>query len=390
MAEKSSQFGYLALKKETTKNTPVIPNTFVPLYTESLTTQINLQDIQPIIGTKSVRYSVLRGQRDHTGDITIIGDPDVAGYFLDMLLTKTSTSGSGPYTHVFGLSNTTDPNSYTLDIARGDIVFRYWGIQASELGIDFNDNEGRINTKVAGVGSFQIREIATVSTTTITLKTDYDPIPNKGLVATDVVRLYKPSTGATLDTTVSSVNVDGITVVLGASAAAFAAGDLIHLRRQTPTYSTPNLIQWTRSEFRFGATASAALSAAHTPVATGSMWSLKHTMNPDEGAKYSGSYDVYSLPRGFGDADLKTRIFFDTPEEQQRYLISTKRACVVRHYVGSAYELRVTFNNVVQGENPVNLNLNEILFNDITWKSTYDTSDGQHFGVTLINNTTTY
>src|SRR5262245_31230181 len=109
MAEKSSQFGYLALKKETTKNTPVIPNTFVPLYSETLTTAVNLQDIEPIIGTKSIRYSTLRGIRDHKGEAVIVGDPDLIGYFLDMLLTRTSTSGGGPYTHVFGLSNTTDP-----------------------------------------------------------------------------------------------------------------------------------------------------------------------------------------------------------------------------------------------------------------------------------------
>lgn len=388
MAEQLGNLGYLAIKKETTKGTPVTPTTFVPLYSENLTTKINLQDIDPIIGIKSARYAILKGQREHSGELTVLGDPNIIGYFLDMTLTKTSTTGSNPYTHVFGLSTTTDPNSYTLEIAKGNVVFRFWGVQGNELSIDFADNEGRLPVKVAALGCLSVREIASVSTTTITLKTDYDGTPNKGFVAADVVRITKSDNSVSLDTTISSVNSDGVTLVLGASAAAYAAGDFIQLRKQpTPTYSLTGSIQWAKTQFCFGSTAAAALSATHTPVESGSTWSVKHMMLPDKGALRSGAYDPVSLIRGLGDADLKTRIFFDSPDEQNRFLANTKRASVVRHLVGSTnqYELRTTFNNIVQDENPVNLKSNEILFNDITWKSTYDTSDAQHFAVTVIN-----
>jgi hypothetical protein len=377
------------IRKETTKGTPITPNVGIPLFGETITTNMNLEDIDPIMGHKSARYDIIKGQRDHGGELTVPGDPNILGYFLDMLFTKTSTTGSNPYTHVFGLSTTTDPNSYTLDIAKGNDVYRYWGVQAREMGIDFSDNQARIPVTVSALGCLSVREIASVSTTTITLKTDYDPVPNKGFVASDVVRLTKGDGVTTLDTTISSVNADGITLVLGASAASFASGDLIHLRKQTPTYTLSGYMQFARTQFCFGATASAALSATHTPVEPGSGWSLMHMMLPDEGAKRSGAYDPVSLIRGLGDAELRTRIFFDIPEDQNRFMATSKRACVVRHYVGTNHEVRVTFNNIVIGENPVNLSANEVLYNDITWRSKYDTADSQHFAVTVINSVST-
>src|SRR5687768_6346439 len=109
MAEQLGNLGYLMIKKETTKGTPVTPNIGIPIFSESLNTNVNLEDIDPIVGIKSARYAVLKGQRDHSGELTVLGDPNIVGYFLDMLYTKTSTTGSSPYTHVFGLSTTTDP-----------------------------------------------------------------------------------------------------------------------------------------------------------------------------------------------------------------------------------------------------------------------------------------
>ncbi len=383
MAEQLGNLGYLMIKKETTKGTPVIPNVGVPLFEESLSININLEDVDPIVGIKSARYAVLQGQRDYTGEVTVLGDPNIVGYFLDMLLTKTSTTGAGPYTHTFGLSTTTNPSSYTFDFAKGQAVFRFWGVEAKEIGIDFADNQARFPVQVSALGSFTVREIASVSTNVLTLKTDFSDTPTKGLVATDLVRLYLAN-GTVVDTTVTSVTATTVTV---GSAAGVATGDLISLRKQTPSYTLAGYLQWAKTEFRFGANATAALSATHTPVESGSGWTVKHMFKQDEGEKRSGSFDPVSLVRTLGDAELKTRLFFDTMDEQNRFLTVTKRACVVRHFTGASnqYELRTTFNNIVQGENPVNLKSNDILFNDITWRSQYDTTDAQQFAVTVIN-----
>jgi hypothetical protein len=148
------------------------------------------------------------------------------------------------------LSPTTNPKSYTVDIQKGQVVCRYWGVEAESIEPSFDKNKMHLNVTVSGLGSFVVREIATVNTTTITLKTDYDFAPTKGLVATDTVRLMSADGATTLDTTVSSVDADGITLILGASAASFSAGDFIFLRAATPSYSVLPCFEWGRTEFR--------------------------------------------------------------------------------------------------------------------------------------------
>src|SRR5689334_18051380 len=127
MGEQLGNIGYFAMKKETTKGTAVTPNVFVPLFEENLNSNLNVDGSTPIMGNKFARYQTLPGMRDHKGDVTVMAEPNTIARFFDMLLTKSSTSGSGPYTHNFVLSAVTNPNSYTIDICRGQIVIRYIG-----------------------------------------------------------------------------------------------------------------------------------------------------------------------------------------------------------------------------------------------------------------------
>jgi hypothetical protein len=81
----------------------------VPIYDESLDTDGQFIDQQPIYGNKAKTYNTVPGQRQHKGDVTILAEPNVTAKLVDSLLTKSSTAGAGPYTHVFGLSATTEP-----------------------------------------------------------------------------------------------------------------------------------------------------------------------------------------------------------------------------------------------------------------------------------------
>src|SRR6266699_1593178 len=228
MAERLFNTGYVGAAVETTAGTAVTPTDYFESYDVSITTNRNLQELEPAAGNVYSTQAVVAGLRDHTGDMTLIFEPNTAEKLFAMMLAVGSKTGTDPYTST-GTLSASAPKSYTFDIASGNIVQRYMGCQVGKLSMEVNSNEIRIKPSISALASFQGREIATVSTTTITLKTDYDPKPNNGLVASDLVRLYKISDGTTLDTTVSSVNADGITVVLGASAAAFAAGDMIYL-----------------------------------------------------------------------------------------------------------------------------------------------------------------
>lgn len=387
MAEQIAELQYVQAKKEATKGTPVSPQTggvILPIFSESLGIDAALDDINPIVGLKAARLSAIKGLRSMQGEISFLGEPNTAGYVFDMLLTKGTTSGANPYTHPFTLSPATNPNSYTIDIAKGRVVHRFWGAEMKELGIDFDTNKMLLNGNLTALGSFTVRKIASVAGAILTLATDYSATPTTGLVAGDLLRIFLAN-GTVVDTTVTSIT--GTTVTVGTAGAA-ATGDLIGIRPTTPTLVlSGNYFTWGQTEFRFGATAAAALSNTHTPVEEGSGWNIIHEMRPDEGVGRSGSIDRISVVRGTGDIEVTTRVFFDTSDDYNRFLETSKRALVIRHFAGATnqHELRVTVNNMVGGESPVNLEVGGVLGQEITWKSTYDTTDGAMFDVKVLN-----
>lgn len=387
MAERLFNIGYVGAAVETSAGTAVTPTDYFQAYDASLTTNRNLQELEPAAGNVYSTQQVVAGLRDHTGDMTLIFEPNTAEKLLAMMLTVSGKSGGGPYTST-GTLTPSAPKSYTIDISSGNIVQRYMGCQIAKLTMDVNSNEIRIKPTFSALASFQGREIATISTTTITLKTDYDPVPNNGLVASDLVRLYKISDGTTLDTTISSVNSDGVTVVLGASAAAFAAGDMIYLRPASQSFNMLPPVLWSNTQFCFGTSASAALSATQTRVEPGSSWELSRDFKDAGGEHRSGSQDPATLLRKPAKAALTIKKYFDTPQDVEAYNNLSKSSCVIRHYVysgGNTYEVRVTFNNLTTNDPTPKYTAGDINYSEIKYIPKYDTSDNAAFSVTINN-----
>ena len=383
--------GYLAFRKEAVKGVVAgAPNVYVPLYNESMQTNANFVAQQPIYGGKHLTYATLQGQRDHQGDFTILAEPNTSAIIADMFATKGTTTGAGPYTHPFDFSATANPKSYTIDISLGNVVKRFWGFEISSFAPDFNDNEIRWAIKGSALGSFQARTIKTIATNTLTLDTTYDPNPTLGLFAGDLVRVYKAATGAVLDTTVTSIT-NGTTVVLGGSAAAFAAGDILHLRPATPTFSLLPTFLWSKMQFYFGADATAALAASQTRVETGSTFEIMHPFENDGGKKRSGGFDPASLVRLASDATLTIKKFLNTPEDIQAWNDLSKKALVIRFLSGDAnqYELRVIFYNLTLDEASASIESNSVTYATESPKVNYDPTAGKAVAVTAINSLTT-
>jgi hypothetical protein len=390
MAEYVGNIGYMAVGKETTPGVAVTPTFYVPLYEESLETNANFQKLGPIAGHKFATNQTIAGFRSHGGEVTVLGEANIAAHLANMLLTKGATSGANPYTTTFSVS-TTNPGTYTIDIFTGNNVQRFCGVQAGEISPDFNDNEIRLKASLVALKSFQGRKIASIATNTITLATDYDQSPSTGLVVGDLVRLSKEGSATVLDTTVSSINANGTDVTLAASAASFAAGDMITLRGSTPTYNNLEPFTWDKTVVGFGATASAALSnatfALQTRVEQGSSWTVTHSFEKDEGSARSGGRDPAVHIRTLADAELNIKKVFDTPEEIRRFNSLEKVACVVRHYAGSTnqYELRVTFNHLKVDKPVPNLKAGEVNYAEINYIVNQDATDGAAVSLVVTN-----
>lgn len=382
----NASVGYAAIKKETTRGVAVTPDKYVPYYSQSMATNPNLMSDEPIIGNRFRRLESLRGMRSHTGSMTVKAEPNTAALWFDMLMNKSATTGSDPYTHTFGVSTTTDPNSYTLDISLGQQVVRFTGVEASQIGIGWDAEKMILNLELSGLKSFYGREISSISTTTVNLKTDYDTDATEGLVVGDLVYILPANGGAALSTTISTITDDD-TVVLGASAAAFAAGDMLVLRPATPSLSIlPNFL-WTKTQFCFGVNAAAALAATQTRLDPGTEIAILNEFEDPEGAKRSGASDPAALLRTVYDATFSMKKFMDGATDIRKWNALEKHSCVMRSYAGSTneYELRVTFNHIKISELPIPTESAGTIYQEITAVPQYDTTDGKAIEVAVIN-----
>lgn len=391
MNEQNAAVGYAAIKKESTVGTPVTPNVYTPYYSQSVMTDFHLMEDTPVYGNRFKRFQHLKGTRSHGGNITVMAEPNTIGYWLDMLLNKSGTTGSDPYTHTFGLSNTDTPNSYTMDLSFGSQVVRFWGVQASNINFAWEDQKMQLEIDVSGLGSLYGREIASVSDTEITLKTQYDSNPTKGFVASDLVKLTTVDGSTTLNTTISSVD-DETTLTLGASASSFSAGDMIVLRPATPSLSVLTPFLWGKTHFFFAASASAAVTASadtanQTRLESGTELSLAWEFEDNEGSKRSGGFDPASLVRTVGDYSFGIKKFFDTPDDIQNWNALEKQSVLVVAYSGDSneYALKVTLNNMTQRTEDIPTESGGTVYEEIEMGGNYDQSDGQGFSVQVIN-----
>ena len=381
--------GYAAFATESTPGTAATPTAFTLLSEETMTTNYNLEDQDPVFGYPAATYQVLAGQRDHKGDITIVGEPNTATHLVDSLLKRGSSTGTGPYTWPFTLDGNTAPKSKTLDISTGNVVKRFVGVQTSKLTFTESKNQIMLKGSMSALGSFQGGLIASITGAgpyTVAFDTTYDTNPTGKLVVGDLIRFYHQATGATVDATVATI-VDAKTITTSTNPTPAVAGDMVCLRPQTQSFTLLTPFLWSNTQFCFGSSASAALSAAQTRLEQGSTWEIDYAFNSDNGEPRSGSADPASLIRTVASANLNIKKFFDTPDDIMLFNNTTKSACVVRMYAGSTnqYELRVTLNHLVTDDPLPKVKSKAVNYSDIKYHTQYSQTDSQMFDIKVIN-----
>lgn len=397
MAERLYNDGYLGLIQEVTPGVALTPTDFGQVYNFKVKTMRNFNKLAPAAGNSYGVQQVTAGLRDHTGTLEALFEPNTAEKLVAMMLTQSSRTGSGPYTGVYALSSNNPAGySYTIEVSDGYSAQRYFGCQVEGLSLSLNENEWRITPKISAVGSFQGREVSSYtsgSPNVIVLKTDYDPSPTTGLVAGDIIQYVKAS-GAVTNLVVSVVTngttistTPNTTTITGA-----AAGDMIRLRALTPSFTMLPPVLWSNTQFCFGATASAALSAAQTRVDTGSTWTVEYPFKDSKGEHRSGDQDPATLLRKPAEATLTIKKYFDGPLDVQAFNNISKSACVIRHYVysgGTTYEFRVTLNHLVTDDPTPEFTAGEINYSNIKYICQQDSSDNQAFAITILNSNAT-
>ncbi|WP_425005776.1 hypothetical protein [Mycolicibacterium sp. S3B2] len=315
-----------------------------------------------------------------------MAEPNTSGYFWDSLLTLGSITGSDPYTWPLTASFT-KPGSYTLDFSMGNQVARFIGFQASEISPTFTDNECRWKIKGSALKSFLGAEIASLASDTVTLKTPVQhTAPTTGLVAGDLVAVVKASDGSRQNLVIGSLT--STTVTFTTTPSTISSGDMLILRPATPSFSLLDPFLWSRTEFRFAATASSALSAAHTPLEEGTEFVVSHPFEDDAGAKSSGSFDPSRHVRSKSiDVTFKAKKYFEDPFEVSKLNALTSQACVVRMFSGADYEFRLTMNKltITKGGDKAMIKVDEALFYEPEYTPSYNTSDGQGMDVKVLN-----
>ena len=394
--DRLANLGYLAIGKETTRGTAVIPSVVIPLYEESLVTNLNLDLDNPIIGNRFARYNQFKGQRDHKGILKVLCEPKTLPHLFNMILDKGVTSASGSvYTHPYTLGNQSEA-SYTIEILKGDIVYRFVGVEISKIAPVFEDNVLKLSLSVSALGAFSIGAISAASgsaANNVTLTTEYDDQPTKGIAVGDKLILVKV-TGATSDSyeevTVSAVNANGYQLTTGAIVGTYTALDYCYIKTQalSPTLGEP--FKWSGTQFRLGATAAAALTATQTNVEKGSMFEIINNFEDEAGAKRSGSLDPSALVRAQADLNVTIKKSFKDYIDYERFLAVRKRSLVIRIFGNTISgtdknELRITINNMKVKDGPVPLTTGEIIYLERTYSPQYDTGDSQAFDIKVVN-----
>lgn len=397
MATYLSDSSYLMIKPETTAGTPVIPTILIPLVSTTFGTNASHTADRRMRGIDWKSMDLLRGNRQHEGEIVVLCDPDSLGHILNMIMLKGSTTGSAPngFTHPWTIGA---PKSYTMEIKHGLYAQRFFGVYIDKVKFDFSEGNLQATLSVAAMGQFSIGTVGVALTgaamTTLVLDDEYDISPSRGIVVNDVIGI-ELTAGGFVEVTVLTVNANGTTVTFASTSITAAVGKSVYLKPLTvtqPTLFDPfyfgNLL------VGFGATASGSATNATQALST-PIYDLTIEFNQNL-FRQNGSNrmdPVQIIPRTKEAQIELTRLFTD-PLQRQAWQDRTKQAFTMiflGKYIDTAMtiqeKLTLTFNKVKMIEDPNDITVGELITDKEKLEVLYDSGDAAAMSASLINRT---
>lgn len=240
-----ANFGYLALKKESVAGTPVTPDTFVGILSESVVPNFNIVPVQTIAGERERNVRSVPGQIEISGDVEFYVEPKAIGHFLRALFgapTSQTLVAATSFRHVFEVSNT--PKTYTVDIQPADApwVHRFFGVQISKISFAQQNNIIKCTASLMPRKAFVNSRVLTAVAAGTTLDLDQ----TSGLVAGDSILIIQKEDGYTTvqERIIDSITDDTSLEVTVAFNAQVDVDDIVVIKRQTTDYDQDLEFAW--------------------------------------------------------------------------------------------------------------------------------------------------
>lgn len=383
---------YLAIGVESAAGTAVIPTVFVPLVSESIKTVVNHTADRRIRGQNWKGNGLLRGNRMHEGEITVLLDPDTAGHVLNMAMLKGSTTGDADgYTHPFTVGA---GDTYTFEIKKGLFAKRLFGVYVDEVRFSISDGQLQATLVIAALGQFSASTLGVAtsgSVDEIVLGDEYDISPNRGLVSGDVLNVG--GTDVTLD---AAPDADGITVPVANISLTKSAGVTVYLKPlsvSNPTLQDPfylgNLLAG------FGADDTAAGTAAGDRATATPIYDLEITYKRNL-FKQNGSnrLDPAQIAPQTPECQIRLSRLLENADQMQAFLDREKQAAVFNFFgkfIKSDFttqeKLTFTFYNIKLIESEPPLEVGSLIKYVQDFEVLYDDGDAAAMIASLINRT---
>jgi len=239
-----ANFGYLALKKETTAGSAVTPDTFVGLLSESIVPDYAITPVQTIAGDRERKVRSIPGRIEIDGDVEFYVEPKTIGHFLRSLFGAPTTqilTASVAFRHVFEVTD--DPKTYTMDVQPGDApwVHRFFGIHLKSLAFEPTDNLLKCTAGTSPRKAFINARVTEAVSSGTSLKVDQ----TSGLTTSDTILILQKEDGFTevAEHTISAIPSE-TELTVNTISATIDEDDIVVIKRQSSSYDQDLEFTW--------------------------------------------------------------------------------------------------------------------------------------------------
>lgn len=402
-----TRLGYLALKKEATAGTAVVPTHSLRFMEGDLEKKIDNIISNPIQNNRWGALSVVRGKETCEGNFKFQFDAVESGYIMYGALgadspvdTSSATDGS-VYTHTMTIAAATLP-SFTVEQGKGSLsdttnnrlnyrVMRGYGCQFDGFTMRGSDNAIELEANIKALGIFDTARLLNNESAGSNVVLELETV--EGLVASETVNIYDitPQNEAKA---IASLSGTAKTITIGTLSNSYTVANYarVMLCPITPSYSiAQQLMSFAMVNFQFGATLTAAGSAAEENVEN---WEITFSNKLD--ARPGSIRPGYgTLAARSASLKLKFQKYFASRADADAYFMAQRKACIItitNNVIISAtdtgntkYGITLKFSDLRFTAHEMKTGTDELYAYNVEAEALYDTGDSRAIQILMYN-----